>query len=284
MLYLTSPCIQDMPMLNSVLSEGNLGLVKWSFIVGKVLTDENKLLASFDEHAVAIAKRQYFMPSDGDLGGLFRRVANWVASPEGKDTQALYERAFFELMASKRFCPGGRVLAGAATNHGNVLNCFVQDGSPQQPGSDNWVMHLATKLAKVTKVGGGNGLCLDPLTPKRDYTQPTGQLYLTISAAHPDYDKVKNGTYMDLVHGQYVTKGYRYAAFLEQNEVPEALPKLTIGDSVDKIWQGGSDMITRLLNAQDVLLDLSDLRPEGTPVKGSGGNSSGPQQLRSRSF
>jgi ribonucleoside-diphosphate reductase alpha chain len=245
----------------------------------RVSLTDRELMASFDEHAVAIAKRQYFMPEDKDLLGMFRRVANWVASPEHGEHKRVYAEAFYDLMTSKRFCPGGRVLAGAGTQHGNVLNCFVQDGSPQQPGSNEWVTHLATKLALVTKVGGGNGLCLDPLSPKRAYTQGAGQLYITIAPGHADYEKVKTGTYMDLVHGKYVTKGYRYAAFIEQSDVPATLPKLTVGDSVDKIWQGGSDMIMRLLDKQDVLLDLSGLRPEGTPVNGSGGNSSGPSSF-----
>jgi ribonucleoside-diphosphate reductase alpha chain len=245
----------------------------------RVSLTDRELVASFDEHAVAIAKRQYFMPEDKDLLGMFRRVANWVASPEHGEHKRVYAEAFYDLMTSKRFCPGGRVLAGAGTQHGNVLNCFVQDGSPQQPGSNEWVTHLATKLALVTKVGGGNGLCLDPLSPKRAYTQGAGQLYVTISPSHADYEKVKTGTYMDLVHGKYVTKGYRHATFIEQSDVPAALPKLTVGDSVDKIWQGGSDMIMRLLDKQDVLLDLSGLRPEGTPVNGSGGNSSGPSSF-----
>jgi ribonucleoside-diphosphate reductase alpha chain len=242
------------------------------------LTDQ-EIIASFDEHAVAIAKRQYFMPEDKDLLGMFRRVSNWVASPEHGEHKRIYAEAFYDLMTSKRFCPGGRVLAGAGTQHGNVLNCFVQDGSPDNAGSNEWVTRLATKLALVTKVGGGNGLCLDPIAPKRDYTKGAGQLYLTIAPAHADYEKVKTGTYMDLVHGKYVTKGYRYASFIEQSDVPAALPKLTVGDSVDKIWQGGSDMIMRLLDGQDVLLDLSGLRPEGTPVNGSGGNSSGPSSF-----
>ncbi len=242
-------------------------------------SSDAQIIASFDEHAVAIAKRQYFMPEDKDLLGMFRRVANWVASPEHGEHKRIYAEAFYDLMTSKRFCPGGRVLAGAGTQHGNVLNCFVQDGSPQNAGSNEWVTHLATKLALVTKVGGGNGLCLDPLSPKRTYTQGAGQLYITIAPGHADYEKVKTGTYMDLVHGKYVTKGYRYAAFIEQSDVPATLPKLTVGDSVDKIWQGGSDMIMRLLNKQDVLLDLSGLRPEGTPVNGSGGNSSGPSSF-----
>jgi len=182
-------------------------------------------------------------------------------------------------MASKRFCPGGRVLAGAATSHGNVLNCFVQDGSPEALGTDAWVVRLATKLALVTKVGGGNGLCLDPIKPKRPYTQKVGQLYLSISPAHPDYAKVKTGTYMDLVHGKYVSKGYRFAKFLEQDEVPTALPTLEVGDSVESIWQSAGEAIFRLLEGEDVLLDLSSLRAEGTPVKGSGGSSSGPSSF-----
>jgi ribonucleoside-diphosphate reductase alpha chain len=242
------------------------------------LTDK-EIIASFDEHAVAIAKRQYFMPEDKDLLGMFRRVSNWVASPEHGEHKRVYAEAFYDLMTSKRFCPGGRVLAGAGTQHGNVLNCFVQDGSPQNAGTNEWVTHLATKLALVTKVGGGNGLCLDPLSPKRPYTKGAGQLYVTIATNHADYEKVKTGTYMDLVHGKYVTKGYRYASFIEQSDVPASLPKLTVGDSVDKIWSGGSDMIMRLLKGEDVLLDLSGLRPEGTPVNGSGGNSSGPSSF-----
>jgi ribonucleoside-diphosphate reductase alpha chain len=245
---------------------------------GAPRTDQ-EIIASFDEHAVAIAKRQYFMPEDKDLLGMFRRVANWVASPEHGEHKRVYAEAFYDLMTSKRFCPGGRVLAGAGTQHGNVLNCFVQDGSPQKAGSNEWVTHLATKLALVTKVGGGNGLCLDPLSPKRPYSRGAGQLYLTIAPSHADYEKVKTGTYMDLVHGKYVTKGYRYASFIEQSDVPASLPKLTVGDSVEKIWSGGSDMIMRLLKGEDVLLDLSSLRPEGTPVNGSGGNSSGPSSF-----
>ena len=248
--------------------------------MGKVATPSAiNFLTNFDEHAVAIAKRQYFMPGDNDLAGLFSRVSNWVASPETGEARESYAARFFDLMASKRFCPGGRVLAGAATSHGNVLNCFVQDGSPQETGTNEWVLNLATKLAFVTKVGGGNGLNLDPMKPKQAFENVTGQLFLTISNAHPDYDKVKTGTYMDLVHGQYVTKGYRYAKFIEQTEAPQALPKATVGDSVDGIWKNGSDMILRLLSGDDVLLDLSDLRPEGTPVKGSGGSSSGPSSF-----
>ncbi len=246
-------------------------------------SSNQKTLAHFDEHALAIAKRQYFQAGDGSLADMFHRVANWVASPE-EGEKGHYAQRFYELMSSKRFCPGGRVLAGAATSHGNVLNCFVQDGSPHEPGTNLWVLRLATKLALVTKVGGGNGLCLDPLSPKRTYGGPAGKLYLTINPEHPDYGKVKDGTYMDLVHGKYVTRGYRYAVFLEQSELEpsDAAPekyRYEVGDSVEDIWKAAGESALKLLEGRDVLLDLSGLRAEGTPVNGSGGTSSGPSSF-----
>ena len=236
-------------------------------------------LSDFDPHAVAIAERQYFQPGDGDLGGLFRRVAGWVASPERDEDRERWERAFYDLMADKRFCPGGRVLAGAATQHGNVLNCFVQDGSPAQDGTTEWALRLATKLALVTKVGGGNGLNLDPIRPKRAYDGPRGRLTLTIDPEHPDHPKVRDGTFLDLVHGTYVTRGYRTATFVERSDLTVRGQVRTVGDSVEGIWKAAGDAVHAMLEGEDVILDLSDLRPEGTPVDGSGGTSSGPSSF-----
>ena len=244
-----------------------------------VRAGSESLLATFDEHAVAIARRQYFHPGDEDLGGMFRRVASWVASVEPEETREETTQRFFELMAGKRFCPGGRVLAGAATSHGNVLNCFVQDGSPEEVGTDAWVIRLATKLALVTKVGGGNGVCLDPIRAKRPFPRQAGRLYLTIAPSHPDYEKVRDGTFMDLVHGKYVTKGYRYGRFVEYDDIPAGLLTREVGDSVEQIWKSAGDMALGLLEGKDVLLDLSKLRAEGTPVHGSGGTSSGPSSF-----
>ena len=240
---------------------------------------DSQALAAFDDHAVAIAKRQYFQPGDDDLIGMFQRVARWVANPEPADVRSEHAQRFFDLMISKRFCPGGRVLAGAATNHGNVLNCFVQDGRPETEGSDTWVLRLATKLAVVTKVGGGNGLCLDPIPAKRPYPGHVGQLYLTIAPGHADFDKVRDGTFMDLVHGTYVTRGYRAGRFVDYHAAPAGVTVRQVGDSVESIWQHASDVVTTLLNGEDLLLDLSELRPEGTPVNGSGGSSSGPSSF-----
>ena len=236
-------------------------------------------LTAFDDHARAIAKRQYFQPGDATLEDMFARVARWVTSPEPEDVRIDMADRFYDLMATKRFCPGGRVLAGAATGHGNVLNCFVQDGSPETPATTAWVLRLATKLALVTKVGGGNGLNLDPIHPKRPFAGQCGRLYLTIDPSHGDYEKVRTGTFFDLVRGEYVTRGYRAATFVERRDAPSGAEVKVVGDSVDRIWQSGSEMIEGLLRGRDVLLDLSSLRSEGTPVQGSGGSSSGPSSF-----
>ena len=244
-----------------------------------VTTLHQQALATFDEHAVAIAKRQYFQPQDDDLIAMFTRVAAWVAQPEVEAERERVQAQFLELMVSKRFCPGGRVLAGAATLHGNVLNCFVQDGRPEIEGSDAWVLHLATKLALVTKVGGGNGLNLDPLKPKRAYRGNVGRLYLTINPNHADFEKVRDGTFMDLVHGTYTTRGYHTARFVDYDRAPSSAHVLQVGDSVESIWANAAAIVTTLLRGEDLLLDLSGLRAEGVPVNGSGGTSSGPSSF-----
>ena len=234
--------------------------------------------AAFDPHAITIARRQYFQAGDDSLEHMFRRVANWVAKPEDAAARDETAEQFYQLMISKRFCPGGRVLAGADTLHGNVLNCFVQDGGPEVAGTSEWVLNLATKLALVTKVGGGNGVNLDPLGPKRRFSGHVGRLYLTIDPQHADYEKVRTGTFLDLVRGEYVTRGYRGATFVERGTSNVARVR-NVGDSVDDIWGAAADMVSGLLDGQDVLGDLSGLRPEGTPVAGSGGTSSGPSSF-----
>ena len=244
-------------------------------IVGK-LSSSNANSAAFGDHAVKVAKRQYFQPGDETVLDMFERVARWVAQPEPDNTREDTTAEFYRLMAEQRFCPGGRVLAGAATEHGNVLNCFVQDGSPEPEGTNAWVLSLATKLALVTKVGGGNGLNLDPIAPKRRYDGKVGRLYLTVDASHPDHDSIQTGTFLDLVRDETVTKGYRVATFVERSAAPHRAQVIEVPDSVEGIWDSAGEAALSLLGGRDVVVDLSLLRPVGTVVRGSGGTSSGP--------
>ncbi|MDF1522207.1 MAG: LAGLIDADG family homing endonuclease, partial [Trueperaceae bacterium] len=117
------------------------------------------------------------------------------------------------------------------------------------------------------------------LPPKRRYEAAVGRLFLTIAPSHADYEKVRDGTFLDLVHGTYTTRGYRAARFVEYHEVPTGVPVTQVGDSVESIWAAAAQVVTTLLAGEDLMLDLSTLRAEGTPVNGSGGTSSGPSSF-----
>ena len=229
------------------------------------LSSSNVRPARFGDHAVKVARRQYFQPGDETVYDMFERVARWVARPEPEERRDDVAAEFYRLMAEQRFCPGGRVLAGAATEHGNVLNCFVQDGSPEPEGTNAWVLRLATKLALVTKVGGGNGLNLDPIPPKRRFDGKVGRLYLTVDSSHPDYEAIRTGTFLDLVRDQMVTKGYRVATFVEKGEAPAGAEPVEVPDSVEGIWESAGRAAMVAMTAR--------LSSDGMPAIGSSSSS-----------
>lgn len=250
----------------------------------------------FDDHAQAIARRQYMLDSDGDVYGMFRRVANWVASPESEANRAFWSERFFELMASKRFCPGGRVLAGAGTQHGNVLNCFVQGATEHPASSFEGVLEVAKKLALVTKVGGGNGVNLDPYVSRSQAgLRGTVRGFAYLSAQHPDVQDFIQGlmrpstnpdgdkepvTVRNWTRVVYGIISPELAALARRNGVLTVREKpqgtLVVPDDMGAIIETARQGLQVALAGQEPHVDFSSLRPEGAPIKGSGGSSSGP--------
>src|SRR5690606_21325081 len=112
--------------------------------------------------------------------------------------------------------------------------------------------------------------------PKRRFAGKVGRLCLTVDPTHADYEAIRTGTFLDLVRDEMVTKGYRVAAFVEKAEAPPAAETIAVPDSVEGIWDSAGSAAMGLLAGRDVLVDLSGLRPVGSPVRGSGGTSSGP--------
>ena len=255
-------------------------------------------LAHFDDNAQHIARRQYFQPTDGDLSGLFRRVANWVAAAEAPEARLGWAQKYYELMAGKKFCPGGRVMAGAGTQHGNVLNCFVQGATESDPASFEGVMEVAKKLALVTKVGGGNGVNLDVYHPRSPASRSDqgvrGWVYMSAQHAdvedftlgmmrpptQPDGDKqpvmVRNWT--RVIYGQglkpeLVTLARRNGVQIVR-DLPEGVG--SVQDDMGGIIDAARQVAENAKLGLEPRIDLSGMRPEGAPIKGSGGTSSGP--------
>ncbi len=255
-------------------------------------------LTNFDENAHHIAKRQYLQGTDGDLSGMFRRIATWVAGAEEAGAREHWAQAYYDLMAEKKFCPGGRVLAGAGTQHGNVLNCFVQGATEHAPHTFEGVMEVAKKLALVTKVGGGNGVNLDVYTPRAESSRPdTGvRGWVYMSAAHadvqdfieglmrpptqPDGEKqpiaVRNWT--RVVYGQVIKPELVALARANGVSVVKAMPEgvQAVPDDMGGIIDAARKIAEDAGTGLEPRLDLSSMRPEGAPIKGSGGTSSGP--------
>ncbi|WP_243027493.1 adenosylcobalamin-dependent ribonucleoside-diphosphate reductase [Thermus albus] len=256
----------------------------------------------FDEHAQAIAKRQYLQEGDGDILGMFRRVAREIAKPEKPENRTFWEEKFYHLMASKRFSPGGRILAGAGTAHGNLLNCFVQGATENPPESFEGIMEVAKKLALVTKVGGGNGVNLDPYRSKGNRKRRTVQGMAYLSASHPDVADFIRGlmrppTNPEGEKEEIALKNFKRAVYGEVSPELRSLAErygvdilkeppqgsltadpeaIRVPDDMGGIIEAAKEATALALKGLTPHVDFSSLRPEGAPIRGSGGTSSGP--------
>ncbi|RTI47247.1 ribonucleoside-diphosphate reductase [Thermus scotoductus] len=249
----------------------------------------------FDDHAQAIARRQYFQEGDGDILGMFRRVAREIAKVEKPEDRVYWEEKFYDLTASKRFSPGGRILAGAGTPHGNLLNCFVQGATENPPESFNGIMEVAKKLALVTKVGGGNGVNLDPYRSKGNRQRQAVRGVAYLSARHPDVadfirglmrpptnpegekEEIALKNFVRAVYGEVSPElrdlAERYGVLVVQEPPPGAIQ---VPDDMGGIVEAAKAAAALALKGLEPHVDFSLLRPEGAPIRGSGGTSSGP--------
>jgi ribonucleotide reductase alpha subunit/intein/homing endonuclease len=252
----------------------------------------------FDEHAQAIAKRQYMQPSDGDVFGMFKRIADWVSSAEkSPELKAKWGARFYDLMASKHFCPGGRVLAGAGTQHGNVLNCFVQGATENEPSSFEGVMEVAKKLALVTKVGGGNGVNLDVYTARTAAARKDAGIrgWAYMSSTHADVEDFVRGlmrpptqpdgakqpttvrNWSKVVYGIATPELSRLCRDHGVTVVAELPANVqVIKDDMGGIVDAAREVCELARKGTEPRIDLTSMRAEGAPIKGSGGTSSGP--------
>ncbi|WP_353540421.1 hypothetical protein [Deinococcus xinjiangensis] len=217
---------------------------------------------------------------------MLHRVAHSVAEKSGHYHGAELDIAateYDELFLSGKFCPGGRVLAGAGTEHGSLLNCLVNHSHKYAPHTVQGVMELAKRLALTSKVGIGNGVNGDDFNPRDDSrARPIGRLFITIDGSHPNVKQVSIGETQDPEwpdNPVRVERGYMVAEFVGDDDYDncDAQTFILPSDSIEDIFDSAAAMVEYLLQGENVLVDLTNLRPEGSLINGSGGTSSGPQ-------
>lgn len=235
----------------------------------------------FDDNAQKIWTKGYAIhPEESILEG-FERVSKIAVD---WDTQT----AIYGMMANKAFSPGGRVLAGAGTQHQQTNNCYVLAADEGRYETLEDYRNFALKLARTTRVGGGIGTNLDPMPPFANAEHLDEKaFFLLIHKSHPDAENLRNWRFRDVTRPegqQWIeTRGrsavdvivyddlYARDRLISDNGGDYAV--IEVPDSMDGIVNAAFDAMTR--KESEVYLDLSDLRAEGSPIAGSGGTSSG---------
>ncbi|MBM3122995.1 MAG: adenosylcobalamin-dependent ribonucleoside-diphosphate reductase, partial [Chloroflexi bacterium] len=99
---------------------------------------------------------------------MFWRVAYHVADAErawGGDVQA-GARAFYDLLASKRFFPNSPTFTGAGTPLGQLAACFVLPITDDMGRDPSGIFQTLRDAALIQQTGGGNGFSFSRLRPK----------------------------------------------------------------------------------------------------------------------
>lgn len=106
---------------------------------------------------------------DQTIEDTWRRVARAVASVEKAADRKRWEELFYQQLSGFRFLPGGRILAGAGTEHRVTLfNCFVMNIA------EDSLVGIFTALqegAQTLQQGGGVGYDFSVLRPHGDNVQ-----------------------------------------------------------------------------------------------------------------
>lgn len=116
-------------------------------------------------NAERVAALRYCRPGE-TFDDVLRRVANAVAGAErahgaSDDEVVALAAEFYELMASRKFLPGGRTLANAGTAHPVVANCVVLNIGDSMES----IFGTLRDAALLQKVGCGTGFPLHLMRP-----------------------------------------------------------------------------------------------------------------------
>jgi len=124
-------------------------------------------LANLSELGQEIFETRYAYPGETKWSERSRTIAKVVASAESDEEKEKIEKAFYEVVGSGDFIPGGRIIFGAGRNRGNhnLLNCYVI--VPED--SVDSIGKTVQDMYRISCAGGGVGFNVSKIRPKGDH-------------------------------------------------------------------------------------------------------------------
>jgi len=96
---------------------------------------------------------------------MWDRLAMAISSVESEDKKAIWQERFRYILDDWKLVPGGRIAAGAgASDELTLFNCYV---IPSPHDSRGGIMSTLTEMTEIMARGGGVGINLSSLRPKR---------------------------------------------------------------------------------------------------------------------
>jgi ribonucleoside-diphosphate reductase alpha chain len=120
--------------------------------------------AKLTELGQEIFDTRYAYPGETTWSQRAKVIAKEIASAEKDDEKERIEKAFYDIIGSGDFIPGGRIIYGAGRNSGrhNLLNCYViiPEDTVESIGKTIQDMY------KISCAGGGIGFNVSKIRPK----------------------------------------------------------------------------------------------------------------------
>jgi ribonucleoside-triphosphate reductase len=166
-----------------------------------------------------------------------------------------------KLLKEQKIIPGGRWWSNAGKEYPQINNCFVLP-------TDEGVGKFCHDLCVTLMTGGGVGVNYSDIPHPVLRTDTKLPFYpeLYISSKHPDYPFLIA----------------QYPHMVRENPTENGA-EIKVGYPVKDSREGWGVALLKtadgLLNCEEVVLNITDIRPRGTPIKSLGGVSAGPASL-----
>lgn len=205
-----------------------------------------------------IFQERYTIHPDESWINASHRVATHVASAEEGDRREDVANAFFDIISTNKFMPGGRIWYGAGRPRAQILNCFALEAKDSREG---WGKVLSDTIV-ISGMGGGVGINCSAIRPRGSKINGTGgvatgavslmnmingvgdelmsggarrmALMLDLNITHPDMPE-----FIDVKLEQHKLKNANISIILDKRVSAETLQqKVRNNDDIDLYWSG----------------------------------------------